>query len=295
MTSAAPARWESTSHLSERQRDEVLALLARTERRLGREALDEVRRRALIHARAAEHWCQRDAGGQLRGYAQLSPGTPPVVEACGGGVDPELRATLLARHGEVRWWVRARRPPRGTVERTLEVRQRRLPLTAAVSWPRDAVLRPFDPARDVERWLAHNNEAFAAHPEQGAWREDELRERLAEPWFDAAGFLVLDDGASIRASCWTKVHDLSAPAARFGEIYAVSVDPQWRGRGLGRAMVVAGADVLSDHGVDTVVLFVDRDNVAARSLYAALGFEIVRTDVLVRLGTSPRPGGPPAT
>ncbi len=295
MTPGAPARWELTAPLSERQRDEVRDLLARTERRLGREAIDEGRRRVLVHAHPAEHWCLRDSAGHLRGYAMVTPGTPPVVEACGGGVDPALREALLARHGALHWWVRARRPPRGRVERTLEVRQRRLPLAVAVTWPADAVLRPFDPDRDVERWLTHNNQAFADHPEQGAWRADELRERLAEPWFDPAGFLVLDDGTAIRASCWTKVHDLATSPSRVGEIYAVSVDPRWRGRGLGRAMVVAGTAALLAHGVDTALLFVDRDNVVARELYASLGFDVVRTDVLVRLEASPRPGDPPST
>ncbi|MGC8498719.1 MAG: GNAT family N-acetyltransferase [Acidimicrobiales bacterium] len=295
MTSRVRAHWERCAPLSERQRDEVRDLLARTERRLGREAIDEGRRRVLVLGHPAEHWLLRDDAGPLRGYAMVTPGTPPVVEACGGGVDPALRAALLARHGTVRWWVRARRPPPGRVERTLEVRQRRLPLAVAVTWPADAVLRPFDPDRDVEPWLTHNNRAFADHPEQGAWRADELRERLAEPWFDAAGFLVLDDGAGIRASCWTKVRDRAASASRVGEIYAVSVDPRWRGRGLGRAMVVAGADALHHQGVDTALLFVERDNVVARALYASLGFEVVRTDVLVRLGSSPRPGDPPAT
>ena len=295
MSPGASAHWELAAPLSERQRDEVRELLTRTARRLGREALDEGRRRALERGDSAEHWCRRDAAGRLRGYAMVSPGAPPVVEACGGGVDAALRQALLARHGAVLWWVRARRPPRGRVERTLEVRQRRLPLAVAVTWPAGAVLRPFNPDRDVERWLRHNNQAFADHPEQGAWRADELRERLAEPWFDAAGFLVLDDGVEIRASCWTKVHDRATSPGRVGEIYAVSVDPRWRGRGLGRAMVVAGTDTLHRQGVEAAVLFVDRDNVVARELYAGLGFDVVRTDVLVRIGTSPRPDDPPAT
>ena len=38
--------------------------------------------------------------------------------------------------------------------------------------------------------------------------------------------------------CWTKVHDDEEPP--LGEIYVIAVDPDFVGRGLGRALTVAG-------------------------------------------------------
>ena len=51
---------------------------------------------------------------------------------------------------------------------------------------------------------------------------------------------------------------------RFGEIYIISVHPDFQGRNLGRVMVTQGLDVLRKKGVSTAMLFVDQSNVGAR-------------------------------
>ncbi len=294
MTPSSRSPWHDAGELSDAERAEVLDLLARTASRRGREALDESRQRIVRLARPALHWWRRDAAGRLCDYAQVAPGSPPVVEAVGGRVDAELLAILLERHGVVDWWERTGRFPGGTTRRTLELRASHDALPAlAPRWPPGTALRTFDPAHDVAAWLAHNHAAFAAHPEQGSWRADELRERLAEPWFDPRGFLVLARGRQVVASCWTKVHD--GPRAPFGEIYVVAVDPTLRARGLGRALVVAGVASLRARGLATVTLFVDATNDVARALYDDLGFAVVRRERLVRFDATRRPGGPPGT
>ncbi|HVN51632.1 MAG TPA: mycothiol synthase [Acidimicrobiales bacterium] len=154
---------------------------------------------------------------------------------------------------------------------TLQLR-RSLPLEATARGDAPSITtRAFRPGADDEAWLAVNNRAFAWHPDQAGQTLDDLRSRQAEPWFRADGFLVHEsaDGA-LDGFCWTKIHAEHAPP--LGEIYVIGVDPPAHGRGLGRALVLAGLDWLSAQGLHDAMLYVESDNTAARSLYASMGF-----------------------
>jgi mycothiol synthase len=91
--------------------------------------------------------------------------------------------------------------------------------------------------------------------------------------------LLLEIDGRLAASCWTKVHELHPD--RFGEIYIISVHPDFQGRNLGRVMVTQGLDVLRKKGVSTAILFVEQSNVGALKLYESLGFKVERDDRLL--------------
>ncbi len=154
-----------------------------------------------------------------------------------------------------------------------EMLQLRRPLPADPPTPGVAV-RALDRRRDATRWLEVNRRAFAWHPDQGTWTADDLDRRLGEAWFDPDGFLVHDDahGAGLDAFCWTKVHPATADDPALGEIFVIGVDPDAHGRGLGRAMVLAGLDHLHRRGLEVAMLFVEADNAVGRHLYDTLGF-----------------------
>jgi mycothiol synthase len=199
---------------------------------------------------------------------------------CGGGFDEDLLQAVLKEHACVDWWERdMRHTTGGTVIRMLQMMRIDLP-APLVDVPEGAVLRTFEPMHDEDRWLEQNNAAFAHHPEQGAWQREDLAERTNEPWFDPSGFLLLEIDGRLAASCWTKVHELHPD--RFGEIYVVSVHPNFQGRNLGRVMVSQGLASLRKKGVATAVLFVDQSNAVARKLYESIGFWVGREDLLVR-------------
>jgi mycothiol synthase len=155
--------------------------------------------------------------------------------------------------------------------------QLRVPLPLAdPAWRDELETRPFRPGLDDAAWLEVNNRAFAWHPEQGGWTAETLQERLAEPWFDAEGFLLHDRDARLAGFCWTKVH---AAPERLGEIFVIAVDPDFAGLGLGRALTVAGLRWLHDErAVDTGMLYVDASNTPAVTLYDRLGFNRHHTD-----------------
>src|ERR1700722_8478346 len=205
-----------------------------------------------------------------------------TVEMCGGDYEEELLAHLLAANEVVDWWTRGPQSceyVKGTVIRMLQLLAVKLPVPPE-DVPEGAVLRNCEPHHDEEAWLEQNNAAFANHPEQGAWHLTDLDERTREPWFDPSGFLLLESEGRIAASCWTKVHELHPD--RFGEIYVISVHPDFQRHHLGRVMVTQGLNVLYRKGVADAVLFVDESNESARKLYDSLGFRLEREDRLVR-------------
>ena len=140
--------------------------------------------------------------------------------------------------------------------------------------------REFQPGRDNAAWLALNARAFAAHPEQGALTQADLEARMAEPWFDPSSLLLLERDGALVGSCWLKVED------GIGEFYAVAVDPDAQGQGLGGLLVDLGLARLAELGIATASLYVEGDNEPALRLYRSRGFGDFTVDVQWRLGAT---------
>lgn len=177
-----------------------------------------------------------------------------------------------------------------------------------VEVPDGVTIRTFVPGADDEAWLALNAKAFADHPEQGAWTEDDLVRRMNEAWFDPAGFFLAErtDSGELIGFHWTKVHGSGAGHAPdhahdhtdehahdhshdhghepIGEVYVVGVDPAAHARGLGRLLTVVGLRHLRSMGLLDVMLYVDESNTRAIKLYESLGFTRFAKDVLFRRG-----------
>lgn len=140
-----------------------------------------------------------------------------------------------------------------------------------------AGIRAFQPERDLEAWIRANNRSFAQHPDQGQETAATVADRMAESWFDADDFLVLDDTArpgELAGFCWTKVHPATDDDPAMGEIYVIGVDPANAGQGLGTPLVLAGLDHLAAKGLTVTNLYVEADNAPALRLYDRLDFEI---------------------
>jgi len=247
-------------------------------------------------------------GDQLIGYAHLD--TTDSVEGSSAElvVDPDhrrhgigqqlvYRLIELSPDGRLRLWAHGGRADAGHLAHSLgftqarvlwQMRRSLLATLPAPHWPEGIAVRSFRPGVDDEAWTDVNAAAFADLPDQGGWTLDDLRQRMAEDWFDADGFLIAASTTGpttgeIAGFHWTKVHGRDSHGHEpIGEVYVVGVAPAWRGTGLGRALVLAGLAHLRQAGLAQAMLFVDEANTAAIGLYESLGFTRWDADTLYR-------------
>jgi mycothiol synthase len=154
--------------------------------------------------------------------------------------------------------------------------QMRCTLPAA---PSALPVRPFTDA-DRAAFLAVNNLAFAWQHDQGNMTPAVLQAKLDEPWFDADGFLLHERDHRLAGFCWTKVHaaDPVLGDPPMGEIYAIAVDPDFHGQGIGGPLTLAGLQWLADRGLTVGMLYVEADNEPAVRTYRRIGFTVHHTD-----------------
>ncbi|HEX9683252.1 MAG TPA: GNAT family N-acetyltransferase [Acidimicrobiales bacterium] len=215
------------------------------------------------------------------------PAGPDRAELAASAVHRAVDAVTLGRPGvSVHCWVSDHGPEiehavRAGLSDIPLVRERhllqlRVPLPLSSSVTRGVTDIAVDTLRpgttDEEDWVAVNAAAFAWHPEEANRTIDDLHSRMAQPWFDGDGLLVhRDPSGSIDAFNWT-VPRLDADPP-MGEIYVIGVHPDAHGRGLGRALTVAGLRHLHRrHRLEVGMLWAESDNEPARRLYASLGF-----------------------
>lgn len=242
------------------------------------------------------HVLRRDDAGQLVGYAQVAAAATPdaVAELV---VDPAARQQghgralldAVAEEGARSIWAHGDLTPARALaaaaglERTRSLHVMSRPLgdddATDPALPDGYTVRAFEPGRDDEGWVRLNAAAFATHPEQGRLTVADLHERMDQPWFDPAGFLLVERDGRVVAFHWTKVERGEARHGNgTGEVYAVGVDPQEQGRGLGGPLTSLGLAHLARRGLTEVHLYVDGGNTAARRTYERLGFTDLAVD-----------------
>ncbi len=117
---------------------------------------------------------------------------------------------------------------------------------------------------------------------EGTWEFVPIRAEMLEADLDAQreGMLVgveVERDAHIVATC----HAVFDPADQNPNgdprawISNVTVDPAYRGRGLGRAMLVSGLRFLRSRGARSITLGVDAGNSAPVQLYLSAGFQTI--------------------
>jgi mycothiol synthase len=288
---------QTVAALTDDQRSHVRALIERATEADGLRPLSE---QVMLHLDAPptedlQHlllW----AGHRLAGYAQISGTDPATAELATVDRGP-LESLVTALQGiggdRLQLWAHGEHslvaagcrqlglvPQRVLLQLRRPLRGEEAPPLAPPVWPEGVTVRPFVVGQDETAWLAVNNEAFAAHPDQSRWTLDDLQLRERSSWFDPLGFFLAEKAGQLVGFHWTKVHAHDdargrpepAPGEPIGEVYVVGVAPSMQGLRLGSALTAVGLIHLRDQGLADVLLYVDESNTSAVHVYERLGF-----------------------
>ena len=298
------------SHLNADQQGKVLALIASA---TDVDGIPPVAEHVLLHLRHGgdkeDFHLLAEESGEVLGYAHLDltdevEGPSAEIVVCprhrGKGIGDKLIESVKEHAGrKLRLWSHGDLPgaknlaEKNGLKHSRTVIQMRRSLTDPIPEIDPKVpIRSFLPSIDNASWLTLNNAAFHSHPEQSNWSERDLLIRTQEDWFNPKGFLLAEIDSELAGFCWTKVHgghthkhsdgESEHDHDPIGEIYIMGVNPKFQGRGIGRAVTIAGLKHLRYEGIFSAMLYVDAENSGAINLYTSLGFKEWGRDVLYR-------------
>lgn len=134
---------------------------------------------------------------------------------------------------------------------------------------------------DLEPLVEANNAIFSDHWGSAphsveSWQRDMIERRPHDPALWIVASMPEREGASqLVAECLSHASREGGPQDAW--VSLVGVRREWRGRGLGRAVLAHGLRTLREAGFETASLHVDADNASAAHLYRSLGMDITRT------------------
>ncbi len=139
--------------------------------------------------------------------------------------------------------------------------------------PNDVILTGYD-AAEILPYIDLINSAFADHPTSIRVTLEQVEHVHAKPSFDPAAIGILrTTGGEMVGFCVTGVDRDENPPV--GSINLIGVLEGYRGRGLGRWLLLWGIARLRSIGIDAIELAVDAENENAVGLYRSVGFEPV--------------------
>ncbi len=87
--------------------------------------------------------------------------------------------------------------------------------------------------------------------------------------------VLIYEGDKVIGYCWTGVAcEGGATSERKGRIFMLGVDPDYRGREVGKKVLLAGLARLKSKSLQVAELTVDSENKAACALYKSVGFKV---------------------
>jgi len=166
----------------------------------------------------------------------------------------------LGYHNERSWW-----------RMRLELPEH---MPSAVILPPGFQVRPFVPGKDEQTLTTVMNGVFHDHWGEGQHALEEIQQEVSWPWFDPSLLLFLETNSQAVGYVWSWINQecISASGDTCGEISDLGLVPDYRGHGLGRALLWRALTDLKARGILAVELDMDGLNVRAKHLYESVGF-----------------------
>ena len=124
----------------------------------------------------------------------------------------------------------------------------------------------------LHEWLRIRNTIFG-----GSMDEAGFERHYGPHNFDPAGWFFVCDGETLVGITSVLLTGERSAPTRGGYFVGVGVLPEYRGLGLGKALMVAGLNYCVERGLSPVSLNTEPFRAAALALYLKLGFEAVAT------------------
>jgi len=119
------------------------------------------------------------------------------------------------------------------------------------------------------------NRAFAGIAGYNPNTVEEITYRINRSKCSPEDVLLAYKGDKVIGYCWTGVAcEGGATSKRKGQIFMLGVDPDYRGKGVGRKVLLAGLAHLKSKGLQVAELGTERENKIARALYKSIGFKV---------------------
>lgn len=143
--------------------------------------------------------------------------------------------------------------------------------------PEGFTVRTFVPDQDEELLTHVRNVTFAEHYGSVPRTLEEMTYRTKQPDFFPDGLFFAFDGDNVAGFCYTgrDEREWKRRGEKIGHINQLGVAPEYRGRGLGRALLLQGVNYLRQY-VSLVELGVEGKNDNALALYKSVGFTLYK-------------------
>ncbi len=156
--------------------------------------------------------------------------------------------------------------------------------------PSPLAIRPIDPGDRTMHRRVYEADARAFADSYGEIAPSELgfASFIGAPSFSPSLWRVAFDGDTIAGQILNYLGDRHSDGTRIGWTESITVQPEYRRRGLARALLAESLRTVRDAGATTAALGVDTQNPnQALTLYESLGFEITSESFEYEIGPFP--------